>query len=212
MAARKRFSEIDDPPAKHQPAHHQPANDRAVDPGRGTGDARLRVSDAYRQHAGELQRYLTRKLRCAETAEDITQDLFIRLFRIGDLSHVKELRPYLYRMAENLLIDHYRSAWAKFQYRHAVSLDHVENLGDDRANSEDMVVLRDQLQRVVTIVDELPDSCGRIFWLSRAQGYCNFEIAEQLGICLSTVEKNVNRATRHCQSRLGKTEQFASCN
>lgn len=175
------------------------------------GETRMRndqVSSAYRRHFGELRRYLTRRIGCPQTAEDLTQETFIRLYRMQSLAGVVDLRSYLYRIAGNLMIDHVRATRAKSQPTDTVSIDLVVDVRSDDVGGEHATVVRDELRRVAAVVGELSESCGRIFWLSRAEGLCNYEIADQLGVCLSTVEKNINRAMRHCRGRL--TESMAA--
>ena len=73
----------------------------------------MRHSDVrrfYSEHGEELQRYLTRRLNCAQTAADLTQDVFVRLMRSEAADAVENPRAYLYRIASNLLADHFRDA------------------------------------------------------------------------------------------------------
>ena len=62
----------------------------------------------YLAHRGEIQAYLDRRLRCKETAADLTQDTFIRLSEQMGRTRIENFRAYLFSSARNLFIDHTR--------------------------------------------------------------------------------------------------------
>lgn len=57
----------------------------------------------------------------------------------------------------------------------------------------------DRLKRVQNALKELPDQCADVLYLSRIEGYSHAEIAGQLGISKSLVEKHIARALNHCR-------------
>ena len=61
----------------------------------------------YQRHRNELLAFLTRRVRCRETARDLLQDAFVRLMH-SERGDVGNLRAFLYRIANNLSIDHAR--------------------------------------------------------------------------------------------------------
>ena len=66
-------------------------------------------SDFYRQHHGWLKRFMSRHLSCQHTAEDLTQDSFIRLIsRRENLSQIDSPRAYLTTIAKGLLANYWR--------------------------------------------------------------------------------------------------------
>ncbi|MCI0668522.1 MAG: hypothetical protein L0Y43_10765 [Methylococcaceae bacterium] len=60
-------------------------------------------------HRDELELVLLRRLRCPETASDLLQEAFVRLCRSQDLEQIGNLKAYLFRIALNLVNDHFRS-------------------------------------------------------------------------------------------------------
>ena len=63
-------------------------------------DTRREIEMLFLQIQPELQRHVRRIVRCAATAEDLTQDLFMRLDRVPNtLSSTNDRRRYLFRMA-----------------------------------------------------------------------------------------------------------------
>lgn len=69
-------------------------------------------AEIYRSHAGALYRYLLAQLRDHGTAEDLTNETFVRTLRSAHTlrESTEELRPWLFRIARNLLFDHVGSA------------------------------------------------------------------------------------------------------
>ncbi|MBF8727056.1 hypothetical protein IR008_13245 [Pseudomonas putida] len=56
------------------------------------------LSLLYQRHRNELLAFLTRKVRCRETARDLTQDTFVRLLH-SEHGHVGNLRAFLYGLS-----------------------------------------------------------------------------------------------------------------
>lgn len=162
------------------------------------------LQNLYITCRGELEAVLFTRLRCRETAADISQEAFTRLCRASDLGKVDNLKAYLYRTAMNLLIDHYRS-----QTTHDASV--VEWLDDVIPEIEDMrcaetVVLGEQeLDKLMISLTALSPLCQRIFYLNRFEGLKHREIAESLNISIRTVEENIKRALIHCAKTLAKS-------
>ncbi|GIL39122.1 RNA polymerase sigma factor [Roseiterribacter gracilis] len=157
------------------------------------------MATLYRRHAAEIRAYLQSRLGCRATADDLTQDAFLRL-ALADLGSVQDVRSYLYRVASNLLIDHHRHARRKHAPTELRELDECHDLASSEPDPEQMLVWRDEVRQLQRGVGVLSPLCQNIFWLSRAEGFRNAEIAKMLGVCVSTVEKNIGRAERHCRA------------
>ncbi len=156
------------------------------------------VANAYVLYADSIRGFIISKINCFHTAEDLTQEVFIRLHRAAGLDKVKDLKAYLFRVANNIVIDYYRSKNGKTVPREMRDIEEEPHLPVDEPSAEEITLNRERVSEVVNAVGELSSLCQRIFWLSRAHGFRNHEIAEMQNICLSTVEKNISRATRHC--------------
>ncbi|MBV1900543.1 MAG: sigma-70 family RNA polymerase sigma factor, partial [Kordiimonadaceae bacterium] len=107
---------------------------------------------------------------------------------------------YLFRIARNLIVDYIRSVNSKYAPKELVEFGQIADLAEEGLGLEDMFAIRSRINKTCEVVSALSASCQRIFWLSRLYGYKNSEIAEQEGVCLSTVEKNISRALKHCRT------------
>ena len=149
---------------------------------------------AYR---AELIRFLGARGVSADEAEDILQDLYVKVCMLR-IAPVAEPRAYLYRMTANLLFDRRRTAarrsarerlWAEAE--HALT----EQI-DDRPTVEQELGARDELAIVSRALASLPERTVEILRRYRVDGEPQKEIAFQLGISLSAVEKHLQKAYR----------------
>jgi len=163
------------------------------------------IKTLFLSHQRELQIYLTRLLRDADIAVDLTQETFLRVTehtrqnKSNDVTHV---RSYLYRVAHNLAVDHVRA-----QKRNPVNSADDSNLGTIPHNApspEQIVGDQSELDFVRRALDELPEKTRNIFVLVRVEGLTYHQAAERLGISDSSVQKHIARAIAHVMARLGK--------
>lgn len=153
-------------------------------------------------HRRELQAYLTKKLKDAETAADLTQEVFLRFVERDATNGTTVLneRAYLFRTAHNLAVDHVRQKAR--QKTDAVAHDEMARIVDDRPSQEDEADASQKLGRLGAIVAELPDRTRQIFVLNRIEGLSYAETADRLGISESLVQKHLAKALLHVTRRL----------
>src|SRR5262245_16189007 len=142
-----------------------------------------------------LLRFLLARRVPADEAEDILQDLFVKVeeLKVGPVS---EPRAYLYRMAENLVLDRRRSAGRRSSREQAWvaarSSDDLE--ADDRPTAEHILIARERLTRISEALAALPERTIHIFRRFRIDDVPQKAIATDLGISLSAVEKHLQKA------------------
>jgi len=148
---------------------------------------------------GDLVRHLTRRTGNSETAADLSHDLFEKLASVrAEIPTSKDARSYMYRMAGNLAIDHRR-----VEARREELLTGAQVLFEDvELCPEEIAISRDELRLIERALSELPDICRQVMVLARVHGLPHKDIARQLDISVSLVEKYQLRALRHCRARL----------
>lgn len=154
---------------------------------------------AYRDHRPELLHRLARRLNCRATAEDLVQDLYLKLERIAAIPSIRSARALLFQAADNLAIDHIRVETRRIELR-AQAHDLLWE-GADAATPERQVVALDEVRRTLAVIAKLPERSREIFVLNRFDGVPQREIAERLGISQTAVEKHM----RKVMARLAET-------
>ncbi|MBC9795822.1 RNA polymerase sigma factor [Sinomicrobium weinanense] len=124
------------------------------------------------------------------TAEDIVQNVFIRLWKKRHLLTIRtSLKSFLYRSVHNEYID---------QYRKNVALLNVEKRYIEHLNAiiepEEAQGNEKLIKQVFEAIQNLPPRCKEVFMLSKKNGLTNIEISEYLGISINTVENQIGKA------------------
>ncbi|TCQ97940.1 RNA polymerase sigma-70 factor (ECF subfamily) [Neorhizobium sp. JUb45] len=154
------------------------------------------LSESY----GELVGYLTKRLGGRSEAEDAFQDTYLRTQRIVDDSDIANPRAYVFRIAENVAVDHLRGRVARSRY---ISSGELPDIPDHANNTaEHALDYRQRLERLKQIVAALPARQREVFLMHKFDGLTHSEIAAKLGITRSAVEKLMIRALATCRSKM----------
>ncbi len=144
-----------------------------------------------------LIRYVLARGQSPEDAEDLMQDLYLKL-DAHDGRRVDEPRAYLYRMTHNLLLDRRRSVArrAKREMDWSTGATGVVSEIDERPSAEEQLIARQQLEAITMALQTLPDRTQDIFRRFRIEGQTQKAIAANIGLSKSAVEKHIYRAYR----------------
>jgi RNA polymerase sigma-70 factor (ECF subfamily) len=144
---------------------------------------------AFKTHAGELRSFLYRQLRNTDTAADLVQETYLRMLRQPPQGPVLNLRSLLFRIARNLVIDHARSRGTRGQ--HEEGMAYLYQVTGESPEPFAEVAARRELASMAEALKRLPPRCQEIFLLCRLEGVAHKEVARQLGVSVSTVEKQL---------------------
>lgn len=153
------------------------------------------VESLYGDHHGWLLGWLRRKLGHSGDAADLAQDTFVRVLgRPREIEEVREPRAWLTTIAHGLVVDHVRRRTLE-----RACLEAIAALPEPQAPSpETQMLLIESLVRIDAMLDGLPSKARSAFLLSRLDGLGYAEIAQRLDVSLSSVEKYMATAIRHC--------------
>ena len=147
-----------------------------------------RLSQRYHQ---PLTAYFQRRVHSRNEAEDLTQEVFLRLVRRLDVETIDNPEAFVFRTAVNLLRDWSRRG--KTHQIHLVELTHhqpdIEELSPERVFDS-----RQSLTLVMGVLEELDERSRDAFILHRLEGMKHAEIAELYGVSVSSVEKYILKA------------------
>lgn len=154
------------------------------------------LSAIFLNNRPALLRFL-RARGAGDDAEDLLQDMWMKL-EAKDLGPIADPLPYLYRMANNLMLDRYRSAtrrerreqdWA--QSGDGVMADPSQDMAVD-----ERLILNQRLEEARAVLRSLGPRVELVFRRFRIEGVGQRLIAQELGISLTTVEKDLQKAYR----------------
>jgi RNA polymerase sigma factor (sigma-70 family) len=160
--------------------------DRLPEPGRAV------LADLYRRYGPWLIARVRGRFGI-ENAEDVVQETWLRLAPIGAREEIRHPKALLLRIASNLAINQGRQA-----VRQAKILE-TEGAGHGLATQAE-----DQTQAVLLrqIILGLPEPLHDVFVLSRFKGLTHAQIADQLGVPVTTVEWRMSKAVAHVTAQL----------
>tara|TARA_B100000965_G_scaffold12060_1_gene9186 strand:+ start:6554 stop:7051 length:498 start_codon:yes stop_codon:yes gene_type:complete len=145
-----------------------------------------------RENERDLLQFLAARLKSAFTAQDLVQDLYLKVRGLDDQDQVRNGRAYLFRMASNLAVDHIRQERRRAEL--LAEAGHFLTGGLDPATPEQTLLAQDELSRLERALAGLPEITRRIFVLSRLDGMTQRQIAEAVGLSPSAVFKHLRRA------------------
>jgi len=160
-------------------------------------EALASLNTAFRS---SLLGYFTRRAADVGEAEDLVQEVFERLLKRGDLTDVGHLRGYVFETASNVLTDRLRRQRSRRAGDHVTFDDSVH--GDVDFSPEHVLLEREQLARATAALLRLPERSRVVFVLRRLEGLKYRDIAAQLNISVSAVEKHMERAIAHLMGSL----------
>ena len=148
---------------------------------------------ATEQHRQRIYSFAYYSLRAREDAEDVTQEVFIKLWQHWQKIDHGKLAAWLMRVAHNAVIDHVRK-----QRPAQANLDHYADV-DEQASSTDEVgkidqqFFREQLQLAIKSLD---NPFRSIIVMRDVQGLSYADIQESLGLSESQVKVYLHRGRR----------------
>jgi len=153
------------------------------------------LTDLYAQHHGWLRGWLLRRLGHAGDAADFAQDTYLRVIESRTaLAEIREPRAFLTTVAKRVVANHLRHREIERAY-----LETLAHMPQSLTPSpEDRAIVLETLQEIDTLLDGLPPKVRTAFLWAQLDGMPYAEIAERMGVSLSSVKQNMARAIRHC--------------
>lgn len=149
----------------------------------------------------ELRRFVRSRVADAEAAEDLVQDVFVKLARqLHDGPPPESLHAWVFTVARNAIVDHHR--------RHA-SRDGRRGDGDEPAHAPVETLANSALLASFRrFVQDLPEEQRQAIELTEYEGVSQAELARRLGLPLSTVKSRVQRGRQRLERALHECCRF----
>ena len=160
----------------------------------------------FRQYYQMLCSYAHRFVNDTDTAEEIVQDLFFKLWeKRSELQINTSVKSYLFSAVHNRCLKYIEHRNVETKYRNYYLLHESEIDNNLHYNSN----VRELQGIIEHTLDSLPERCGRIFRLNRFEGLKYHEIAELLSISIKTVEANMGKALKMLRKNLKEYVEIA---
>ena len=139
--------------------------------------------------------FLVRFINDEKVAEDLTQDIFIRIWTFGpSLTEIRKFDTYLFRMTRNAALNYLRDRKGNLN---VMDLSLMDDVG-----IEELYYRQEKILIMRMLVEKMPPQRQKVFKLSRMNGFSNDKIAEILGISKKTVENHLTDALRTLREAL----------
>ena len=151
------------------------------------------LEQIWHDFAEKLGQFIRSRVSDPATAEDILQDVFLKLQqRLGQLHDPAKLQSWIYLIARNAIIDHYR--------KRKNSEEISETLADEREpESEELDGLKASFHRMI---QSLPEPYREAVVLTELEGLTQKKLAERLGISVSGAKSRVQRGRQQLKEML----------
>lgn len=164
------------------------------------------ILNLFVTHRRALINYASRITGSRAQAEDLVQEAWVRFNDASNGRLLDDAKGYLYRIVRNLALDGRRRTARENRFIVANGFDAVtKTYPDDAPTPEAIALYKDEYQRVLHALAELPDRTRIAFEMHRLGGAKLKEISAFLNISVSLAQVLVTDAAEHCKQRLAKS-------
>lgn len=161
------------------------------------GDARA-FETLYVRHRGPVYRYILRQCGVAAQAEELFQDIWMNLIKARSRYEPRaRFTTWLYTLAHNRLVDHYRrqAAGVPISYDDDPDEPLIEQVADSEVRQPDNEFeRRRQAQQLLGLLAQLPEAQREAFLLREEGGLSLEEIAQATGVNMETAKSRLRYA------------------
>ncbi len=161
---------------------------------------------AFFDRRESLLLFLAARTRSMPMAEDLVQDLYVKLCTAPPAGEVKSPQALLYRMAANLMTDHVRSAQRSSRREGRWWQETHETVGGEdivrEPAADEALMTKERVRLLADAVATLPPQMQRAFRLHKLEGRSQAETADIMGVSRKMVEAHIQAAIRNLAQRL----------
>lgn len=153
--------------------------------------------NVYHLYFPRLYSFSNKIVNDSGIAKDVVQNVFVKIWENRNTFSIENPEAFIYRMVRNASLNY---------IRHLKVVDNLKSkvkdqyLGEelyyiDLVGNEPYILIEKELEeRILQVMQSIPDKCLSVFRMSRIEGLKNREIADHLGISIKTVEKHIAKA------------------
>lgn len=169
-------------------------------------DDRKAFNELYSYYMSNIYSYIHLICKSKETTEEVVQDLFVKIWvNRKNLENVQHFKSYLYRSAQNLLLDKIRKAQLESRFIHLAEQQQT----DSSERSDSPLICRDFKRITQDAINQLPEKRKRIVELRTYDELSLDEIAAHLSISKSVVKKQLYSGLSFIREYIHKLDRLA---
>ena len=154
------------------------------------------ISKVFLENNVFLKKFLKRFLASEHDIEDIIQEVYIKAHNAEQGKNIEQPKAYLFRIAKNLALDELKKS-SRVMTKYIEEC--VESIPKEKSASMETEAEADEsLTRYCEAIDRLPAKCKQVFIMRKVHGLKHNDIAKELGISLSSVEKHLKLGGAFC--------------
>ncbi|MEM9327778.1 MAG: RNA polymerase sigma-70 factor [Bacteroidota bacterium] len=165
-----------------------------------TGFTKQDLRQAYEAHFDSLRNFLYYKAGDIDLAEDLVQEVFIKIWEKRKEIRKETVKSLLFTMANNLLMNH-------FNHLKVVRNHEGESQREDRKEMNTPQFQMEETEfgeRLQRVLDKIPEGSREVFLMNRLDKIKYDEIAVRLDISVKAVEKRMSKALSIIREELGR--------
>ena len=146
------------------------------------------IDSLYRRYSAKILGYISTKIACKEDAENLMQDVWVKLLETSSQIVAETALPYIYKVAANLVNDYLRKL-----YERMACIEHLSEAMETSMNYTPEVMMQTlQIEQLEwKRVETLPKQRQSVYIMSRFADMTVMEIANELSLSLRTVENHL---------------------
>lgn len=165
---------------------------------------KLSFKKLFELHYSPLCNFVYRITDDIDQAEDIVQDIFVKVWNDPDLlDGNKNINSYMYSMVRNRALEVIRRE--NISQKINQQLLYIQNNATDTNVEEDEIEKLLLIEQIYVSIRQLPPKCSEVFTLSKVNGLTYTQIAEKMNISVKTVENHMGKALRLMREFLTKS-------
>ena len=160
----------------------------------------------YNLYSVRLHGFLLKLVKDDEIAQDLLQDIFIKIWENRETFDTrKNFRPYLFRVAENSVIDFFRKVACNKKLEMKLSLAFNEVY----SHIEETIFSRENGAILNQAIEQLPPQCKLVFTLCKLEGKSYKEVSQMLGISVATISNHLQKAAQVIRQKVLLSDYMA---
>jgi RNA polymerase sigma-70 factor (family 1) len=147
--------------------------------------------EIYLRYWKQVYQTAYKKLHSKELAEELTQNIFVDLWKRRESLAIDSLSAYLFGSLKFAIINYFKSQIVQERYQR-----HVRKARQDQESTDHLILLHDLANALNKGIELLPKKTAEVFTLSRINNYSVKDISKTLNISEKTVEYHITQSLK----------------